>query len=458
MRRARTTRGARGDVPRDRAPANGPRDGAPARGYTLLEILIAVSILVILGGGLTTLLTQGLSIWRRAETRGQVYEQARVLFDQLAEDLRSAVTTSSGARDAGWVRFIADEDAAGRQRLRFVRTISGETADPILREGGQYLSVRTPAIYDGSHDSWEAREGLLGAPGGLMEVFYGLDPRRGETLLWRGVRTPLGSSGSLFDDALIEARGARPGLARRSGSITGSDDGDDGDDDGDDDDAGAGDREPTDADPDDGVAFARVARPLTDGVLFLGFGFWGPTTNTWSPRVLPLVSRRSGEESGPLLHWDSTRAILDYRGEPRELTFVARDGSLTDSSDDIFPARVEVTLVLRDDDRESLVLAENATRTATRLVLSRPVTLPDDERDRFVRVGEEWIAAASIGGRTIEVARDGRGTRGTLAVSHEAGVAVDVGVTFRRVIELPGSRRGHEVAVPRESTSGRHGR
>ena len=174
-------------------------------GYTLLEVVIAVGILVMLGSGLATLLTQGISIWRRAENRGRVYDQARILLERMSEDLRSAVVLSgSGAGGGAWVRFICDEDYLGRQRLRFVRTISAETSNAILRQGGQYLTITTPAVYEGRNDKWEAGGGDLGAPGGLMEVIYLRDPRASETYLWRGYRSPVGGLGSQFNASTLK--------------------------------------------------------------------------------------------------------------------------------------------------------------------------------------------------------------------------------------------------------------
>ena len=67
--------------------------GRRSGGYTLLEVVIAVGILVVLGSGLATLLTQGISIWRRAENRGKVYDQARRLDPSNAQIL---VTESGG--------------------------------------------------------------------------------------------------------------------------------------------------------------------------------------------------------------------------------------------------------------------------------------------------------------------------------------------------------------------------
>jgi prepilin-type N-terminal cleavage/methylation domain-containing protein len=382
------------------------------RGYTLLEVLIAVGILTLLGGALAALLNQGVSIWRRAENRGLVYESARALFEQLAEDLRSTVTAASAGSERTWVRFVADADDLGRQRLRFVRTTSAESADPLLRQGGQYLSVHTPGVYDGRDDAREAREGLLGAPGGLMEVFYARDPRPGRTVLWRGVRTPLGGAGSLFDDDNVSLTKAAA------------------------------------ASSDEESPFAAASRPISDGVLFFGTSFWGPTTNTWDPQVPPLAAPRRGQRSGPLTRWDSTRALFDEESARGRFALSGREESLTHSGDDIFPERVEVTLVLRDDDREALVLAEKLAPGGGTLVLSRAVSLPDDARDRFLLVGDEWIAVEAADGSRVDVARGGRGARGTAARGHEAGERVDVGATFRRVIELPGGRRAPGLDDP----------
>ena len=414
-------------------------------GYTLLEVVIAVGILVMLGSGLATLLTQGISIWRRAENRGRVYDQARILLERMSEDLRSAVVLSgSGAGGGAWVRFICDEDYLGRQRLRFVRTISAETSNAILRQGGQYLTITTPAVYDGRNDKWEAGGGDLGAPGGLMEVIYLRDPRASETYLWRGYRSPVGGIGSLFnestlkDEELEDFSGKIDDVAREidrkmlSGRLEVEEQ---------DELLKSGEEAREEIE----WIMTRFARPLTDGVLYLGFSFWGPTTNTWA-EVKPLLTPSGKRESGPLFHWDSTRAILDWSGESGEFTFRSRDGSLTDSSDDIFPERVEVTLVLRDDNSESLYLVERITKSTETFKVSKPLSLPDDENDRYILVGDEWMFMKNVNGTRITVGRDGRGWRGTEPGNHLVGSRVDLGVAFRRVVEMPGSRKSRSAS------------
>jgi len=126
-------------------------------GYTLLEILMALSLLVVLGAGLAGLLKQAVSIWSTAEKRGRIYEAGRAILERAAEDLRAAAIRGGTTEEGEWVRFLADEGAGGRQRLRFVRATSGETADSILREGGRSLTIRAPAARERSKCSSTSR-------------------------------------------------------------------------------------------------------------------------------------------------------------------------------------------------------------------------------------------------------------------------------------------------------------
>jgi len=411
-------------------------------GYTLLEVVIAVGILVMLGSGLATLLTQGISIWRRAENRGRVYDQARILLERLAEDIRSTVVLSSSAGGDAWVRFICDEDLLGRQRLRFVRTISAETSDAILRHGGKTLSLKTPAVYDGNNDSKEARHGRLGAPGGLMEVIYLRDPRLSETHLWRGFRSPVGGMRSLInkevpgEEKLADLSDVIADLEKRAlaGAMTEKEQQE------------HLDREAQALD-DFEWNMSQMGRPLTDGVLFLGFSFWGPTTNTWDESEKPLQLAGGSRPSGPLFHWDSTRAILNWTGgDSDEFMFRSVDGSLTDSSDDIFPEQVEITLVLRDDNSESLYLVDRISKSDDFFRVSKPFSLPENEADRYLLVGGEWMYMRAVDGARVTIESYGRGRRGTDPTSHIEGDRVDLGATFRRVVEMPGSQKSRSSA------------
>src|SRR2546427_2881434 len=262
-------------------------------GYTILEMLIAMSLLVLLGGGLVTLLRQSISIWSTAENRGRVYEEARAVLDRIADDVRSTVIRSHAAGDDAWVEFLADSGPGGKQRLRFVRAISGETADSILRKGGSYLSIRAPASYDGHEDTQEADEGYLAAPGGLMEVLYAQDPRPEKRWLWRGVRSPVGGPESLFIDRNVDEERAIQLKAETKGARAAKKPED------------AIPSEPLPADEVKDFYLGAVAVPISKNVLFLGFSFWSPFTTTWRD-VPPLRYPKPGQDSGPTPFWDST--------------------------------------------------------------------------------------------------------------------------------------------------------
>ena len=300
-------------------------------GYTLMEMLIAMTLLIVLGGGLVTILRQSVSIWSTAESRGRMYEQARALLDLISADLQSTAIRSHQEDADSWVRFIADRydhpGASGSQRLRFVRTISGEMADSVLREGGRRLSTASPVYYDGTNLPQAAESGLLLAPAGRMEVFYMQDPRPGVTTVWRGVRAPVGGPNSLFVNRNVEPS-AESGLGSTSVPLD------------------------TATDGEEGIFLETFASPIADQVLYLGFRFWTSATNTWRD-VPTLVKVAPGQASGPSRMWDSTRALITEPASNRSagtFRWKPRKGSLHDARDDVFPELVEVTVVIAKEE------------------------------------------------------------------------------------------------------------
>lgn len=404
-------------MPRAASPLRTPRGRRPAcarvarlAGYTLLEVLVAATLLVLMGAGLLTLLNQGVRIWRTSENRGLAYERARAVLDRVAEDLRAAIVRAPGSQDAGWVRFVADAGPGGRQRVRFLRATASETSDSLLREGGKSLLERTPAVADGIADRAEAEAGLLAAPAGSMEVFYMFDPAPGGTALWRAFRTPAGGPGSLFIDRNVSE------AAREE--------------------------------PAEEAFLAAFASRISGELLYVGFRFWGPTTNTWD-EVPPLAEASETRESGPTSWWDSTRALLDLPGEPGLFSWRRVSGSLGDPTDDIFPERVEVTVVARGEYARAEVRLEAPLGEKDEAIrIAGPFELPEDPPDRFVRIDDEWIRIESSAPGALVVARGGRGERWTQPAKHEAGALVESGATFRRIVEIPSAGRASRDRVP----------
>lgn len=61
-------------------------------GFTLVEIIIAVSIFVFLAVLLAGFLQRGLDLWKTGESRGDVYERSQIITEQIKKDLTGVFT------------------------------------------------------------------------------------------------------------------------------------------------------------------------------------------------------------------------------------------------------------------------------------------------------------------------------------------------------------------------------
>lgn len=418
------------------------------RGYTLIEVLVASGIFVFLGVALVALMRQGISIWQTAEKRGRIYERARSVLDTVASDLRSMATDSRPDGAGFWIRCLCDLDENGRQRLRFVRSLPGEVSDPVARYGGEFLTHDDSTYYDQKNDLAEVESGSILPTGGYQEVLYTLAPEGlaghlegleeflevdpTAIAVWRGVRSPVGGTGTLFSDRNISTeipkggsssprstgRSARGGSTDRRAFLEQR-------------------QEEIEAEREARRApLARVARPLLADVLHLGFSFWTPATNTWDTRHPPLRQRSRTRPSGPSLVWDSTRALLTERERSSgQFAFVGKDESLFDPDDDIFPRRIQVTVVIRGSvDVPNLELGREVSAGDRTIWLTRTAGLPPEGH---LRIGQEWIRYDSISGDALSIGKEGRGVRGTKAAAHDILAPVEFGTTFTRVVEIP---------------------
>jgi len=96
------------------------------RGFTLLEVVIALVIVEVTVVGVLTSLTLSARLLRRGEVVQRVVASAESVRDSLA--LGASAGADSLLRDEGWVRWIV----SGEGRLRIVGSSDGMEIDVLL--------------------------------------------------------------------------------------------------------------------------------------------------------------------------------------------------------------------------------------------------------------------------------------------------------------------------------------
>ncbi|MGE0711108.1 MAG: type II secretion system protein J [Planctomycetota bacterium] len=398
---------------------------ARARRFSLLEVLVAMSILVVLGTALMVILRGGLNTWRRSEARRESYDMAQSILLQLRDDFGSMLgpvespLPGLGETEA---RLLCVPEADGRTTLFLVRSLKAENEHPITGHAGSVIGA--DAVIDQRDDLAEARAARLRATGGAAEVAWVLGP---DNVLYRGVRTPIGPPLSLFAEGGYELAPPLPEMPT----------------------AGAEPQAPSpspspSAEP--GVLRPALLRPFARNVIYFECLFRSQYTRTWSTRYPALREPRDKEVPGPLDYWDSTRALVSFQGaDDREFhTFLGAD-SLTDPRDDIFPSAVQVTVVLEEANfaGSSTFLTAPVGAQDTEILVQDPNRIyersPDGSpRLGYVRIGDEWIEFDEVRGRALHVTK--RGARRTTPADHDLSDEVFAGQSFTVVLECPAWR------------------
>ncbi|MDD5449839.1 MAG: type II secretion system protein, partial [Candidatus Omnitrophica bacterium] len=112
------------------------------KGFTLMELLVAVSIFAVIAVSLYSIFSGGIQIWKRQE-KGFVYNHTvRLVFDTMARELRNAINYSQAPQAATaetqaemkLLKFTGEE-----KKLTFI-TLGGteiEKVDYIFEETAQ---------------------------------------------------------------------------------------------------------------------------------------------------------------------------------------------------------------------------------------------------------------------------------------------------------------------------------
>jgi len=363
------------------------------RGFTLVELLVTMVLLVAFGTLLVRFLAGSLDLWRGAERDRDLAEKASAVFELLGRDLR-AVATPRSEDPSSPAEFRCELAAGDRdgdgfpdgiwRRLRFVRTLSpAQEREALLASG-----LRDAAPASGG--------GIVLSPAatgeGFAEVAWASSPDPGAedpalVLLHRGSRpVGLGPEGSLLREGFFDEPGA----------------------------------------------FESSMRPVAAGILEFSLLF--PLG-----ALAPLEADRS--DGGAVDCWDSRRAgRLDERAHAGNRFPLDRDAaSLEALRDDVFPGRVLATLVLEADAGTSRLprLASPVGPDDRTLLVDDPRALPR-ETPFFAKVRGEWIRVTAVSERRLSLGA--RGARGSIASAHPADAVLHVGETFRAEFPILAAR------------------
>jgi hypothetical protein len=356
-----------------------------AGGFSLLEVLVAMSMFMVLGAGLVALMSRAMDFLEGGAAGSEVQDKARDFVTPFARDVGNVAVERRLEPGKPTIRFLSDQvgydsDGSGSvdylaQRLVFVRHTTREVTDEKVRDQGiggleEVIWIAVPTrlgiLAERDRRVSTVDEDAQAQPADL--------PDAGLLTLYRGVRAPIGGPMSLFDRQLV----------RRLEKLV------------------------------------AVADPLMNNVLHFSVEFEG-VRNQWT--------------SG----WDSTRSI-----EPsRYLKFPWYVGpdSFEDARDDVSPRALRVTFVFErtGSGANPAKLLDTIGDEAKRITVDRPSLLAG-AGEPYVKVGSEWIQHSGSVRSDGTLAIVNRGARGTLAKPHEAGTLVRTGMTVVRTILIPSYR------------------
>lgn len=362
------------------------RTARPRRGFTLVELMISITILLILGIIIIGFLRGALNISRTGAARGQAYETAQTVMRDIANDLSQVIPAPphpDGQDDD--CAFVVMQDPFGRQMLAFTRAWGGEQRTTAGYDAGRASPAQG---YDQDFKGRNVNDAMRASHGNL-EVVYIMEPTPEGTRLYRAERSPP-QAGGLID--LMAQWCANPANSTELAAMA------------------ALQNERIGGEP-----LWDQFHMVADNVAAFGVELWDDwnRTMTWY-----------GGPAGPVTTWSIGQRKQE--GKPPQYWL---------------PRALRLTLIIAHEEplRAETTLDADMPSGDTSAYVTDADRFPDvGSGAAFMRINGEVIAYGSRSDRTLGSCV--RGELGTRPAAHKAGATVLGGEVFRRVVQLPVAR------------------
>jgi len=144
-----------------------------SRGFTLLELTIAMTFVVLLASGITLSLSTCLNVWRRSQEAAELHQEARAIMELLSRDIRGAYLGLD--KNAGYfLGMPAAEEKVPIDVLEFCTESSSVARLALLpdEERSEWDEVLRPVVTDYIAVRYEYTDTADEMPAGLYRTTW----------------------------------------------------------------------------------------------------------------------------------------------------------------------------------------------------------------------------------------------------------------------------------------------
>ena len=162
------------------------RAGEGRHGFTLIELLVSLTIFSIIAVAVYSAIAGGVGAWRRAQEFSSTYQTARLVLDDMAHELKNAVTLSG-------TDFIGEKQGLSFLTVRQRPHAQGRPVDPkITRVTYEVRRDRASATYSLARveaspvaGSGEDETELVVSPISRLEFLYTYKDDNRQIVAWK---------------------------------------------------------------------------------------------------------------------------------------------------------------------------------------------------------------------------------------------------------------------------------